>query len=78
MLWKLKLHLQLLYYRLLLRLGLKKEEIYYIGGSEALPPPLTREEEEILLQKASYRRCGHSRDADRAQSAAGRLHCAKI
>ncbi len=51
MLWKLKLHLQLLYYRLLLRLGLKKEEVYYIGGSEALPPPLTREEEEMLLKK---------------------------
>ena len=47
--WKLSLQLQ--YYRVLLLLGLKSQEIYYIGGSEALPPPLTREEEDFLLQK---------------------------
>ncbi|MDR6224791.1 RNA polymerase sporulation sigma factor SigE [Desmospora profundinema] len=46
-----KLALQLLWYRILIQMGLKGEEIYYIGGSEALPPPLTREEEEHLLDK---------------------------
>lgn len=44
-----KLRIQIGYYRLLMLLKLKSEEIYYIGGSEALPPPLTREEEEHLL-----------------------------
>jgi RNA polymerase sporulation-specific sigma factor len=51
MLVKWKLIMNLYIYRILMILGLKKEEIYYIGGSEALPPPLTREEEEYLLQK---------------------------
>ena len=46
-----KLITQLLWYRLLMMVGLKAEEIYYIGGSEALPPPLSREEEEYLLGK---------------------------
>jgi RNA polymerase sporulation-specific sigma factor len=48
---KLRLQLQLLWYRFLLWIGARAEEIYYIGGSEALPPPLTREEEEILLSR---------------------------
>ncbi|WP_203362232.1 RNA polymerase sporulation sigma factor SigE [Bacillus sp. REN10] len=39
------------WYRLLIKLGLKTDEIYYIGGSEALPPPLSRDEEEKLLSK---------------------------
>jgi RNA polymerase sporulation-specific sigma factor len=51
MLVKWKLAIQLFWYRLLIILGFRGEEIYYIGGSEALPPPLTREEEEILLKK---------------------------
>src|SRR3984893_6461550 len=51
MLLKWRLLIQIYYYRILLFLGLKGEEIYYIGGSEALPPPLTREEEEYLLEK---------------------------
>ena len=46
---KLRLQLQLTWYRFLMWIGVKAEEIYYIGGSEALPPPLTREEEEVLL-----------------------------
>ncbi|GED30633.1 MULTISPECIES: RNA polymerase sporulation sigma factor SigE [Brevibacillus] len=46
---KLRLQLQLTWYRFLLWIGARAEEVYYIGGSEALPPPLTREEEEILL-----------------------------
>lgn len=48
---KWKLALQLLWYRILMQMGLKGEEIYYIGGSEALPPPLTREEEAHLLDR---------------------------
>src|SRR5690606_29507421 len=51
MLVKWKLAIQLFWYRLLILLGFRGEEIYYIGGSEALPPPLTREEEAILLEK---------------------------
>jgi RNA polymerase sporulation-specific sigma factor len=39
----------MLWYKILMKLGLKSEEIYYIGGSEALPPPLTKEEEKELL-----------------------------
>ncbi|WP_373306330.1 RNA polymerase sporulation sigma factor SigE [Ornithinibacillus bavariensis] len=37
------------WYKLLRKLGIKSEEIYYIGGSEALPPPLSKEEESELL-----------------------------
>jgi RNA polymerase sporulation-specific sigma factor len=48
---KIRLQLQLLWYRMLIAIGARAEEIYYIGGSEALPPPLTREEEEILLAR---------------------------
>ncbi|HZG16712.1 MAG TPA: RNA polymerase sporulation sigma factor SigE [Candidatus Bathyarchaeia archaeon] len=48
---KLRLSIQLLWYRFLLSIGARAEEIHYIGGSEALPPPLTREEEEILLSR---------------------------
>ncbi|HIW34524.1 MAG TPA: RNA polymerase sporulation sigma factor SigE [Candidatus Paenibacillus intestinavium] len=51
MMLKYKLLAQISFYRLMLKLGLKDERIYYIGGSEALPPPLTREEEEYLLIK---------------------------
>lgn len=48
---KLKLRFTLLWYKLLIKLGLKTDEIYYIGGKEALPPPLTKEEEAELLEK---------------------------
>lgn len=48
---KLKLKLTLLWYKLLMKLGIKADEIYYIGGSEALPPPLSKDEEEHLLSK---------------------------
>lgn len=50
---KLRLNIMLAWFRLLLFLGIKAEEIYYIGGSEALPPPLTRDEEKQLLAKLS-------------------------
>jgi RNA polymerase sporulation-specific sigma factor len=46
-----RLKFQLVWYRALMMLGLKSEEVYYIGGSEALPPPLSREEEEFLLDR---------------------------
>ncbi|KMK77127.1 RNA polymerase sporulation sigma factor SigE [Alkalihalobacillus pseudalcaliphilus] len=48
---KMKLRLTLFWYKIMHRLGMKSDEIYYIGGSEALPPPLTKEEEAHLLQK---------------------------
>ncbi len=48
---KTKLMWRIRYLRLLILLGYKNEEVYYIGGSEALPPPLTREEEEYLLEQ---------------------------
>ncbi|ARI77563.1 RNA polymerase sporulation sigma factor SigE [Halobacillus mangrovi] len=41
---------RLWFYRILIKLGIKQDEIYYIGGSEALPPPLSREEEKELLE----------------------------
>lgn len=44
-----KLNLRLWYYKILIKLGVKSDEIYYIGGSTALPPPLTKEEERRLL-----------------------------
>ncbi|MDC3416471.1 RNA polymerase sporulation sigma factor SigE [Aquibacillus salsiterrae] len=47
--WKLKI--QLWWYKLLIKLGFKTNEIYYIGGSEALPPPLSKEEEAELLKR---------------------------
>ncbi|MDC3412842.1 RNA polymerase sporulation sigma factor SigE [Aquibacillus sp. 3ASR75-11] len=47
--WKLKI--QLWWYNLLIKLGFKTKEIYYIGGSEALPPPLSKEEEAELLKR---------------------------
>ncbi|MGJ9460607.1 RNA polymerase sporulation sigma factor SigE [Oceanobacillus sp. CF4.6] len=37
------------WYKLLIKLGFKSSEIYYIGGSEALPPPLSKQEEQELL-----------------------------
>ncbi|MBO1004945.1 RNA polymerase sporulation sigma factor SigE [Pseudogracilibacillus auburnensis] len=46
-----RLRFQYYWYRILKRIGLKSDEIYYIGGSEALPPPLSKDEEEILLVK---------------------------
>ncbi|AZV42180.1 MULTISPECIES: RNA polymerase sporulation sigma factor SigE [Peribacillus] len=45
------LRITYLWYKLLFKLGLKTDEVFYIGGSEALPPPLSKEEEEILINK---------------------------
>ncbi|MBU9712432.1 RNA polymerase sporulation sigma factor SigE [Evansella tamaricis] len=47
----LKLRFKLWWYKLLAKIGIKSDEVYYIGGSEALPPPLTKEEEAYLLKK---------------------------
>ncbi|WP_077622098.1 RNA polymerase sporulation sigma factor SigE [Sediminibacillus massiliensis] len=47
--WKLKI--KLWWYRLLIKLKVKSNEIYYIGGNEALPPPLSKEEEFELLKR---------------------------
>ncbi len=49
---KLKSRLTYLWYKWLMKLGLKSDEVYYIGGSEAAPPPLSKEEEQVLLLKA--------------------------
>ncbi|HHY22080.1 MAG TPA: RNA polymerase sporulation sigma factor SigE [Bacilli bacterium] len=46
-----KLRWRMMINRILIKLGIKADEIYYIGGSEALPPPLSKEEEAHLLQK---------------------------
>ncbi|WP_048602576.1 RNA polymerase sporulation sigma factor SigE [Rubeoparvulum massiliense] len=41
----------LFWVRLLMRMGLRSDEVYYIGGSETLPPPLSKEEEAYLLDQ---------------------------
>ena len=46
-----KLRLRLSLYKLLIKIGIRSEEIYYIGGSTTLPPPLSKEEEKKLLIK---------------------------
>jgi RNA polymerase sporulation-specific sigma factor len=51
MISKLRLRLTMFWYKVLFKLGLKSDEIYYIGGNEALPPPLSKEEEALLLEK---------------------------
>jgi RNA polymerase sporulation-specific sigma factor len=48
---KWRLHLSYIWYKILIKLGLKTDEVHYIGGSEALPPPLSKDEEELLLKK---------------------------
>lgn len=48
---KIKLWLQILFVRILQKLALYEEPIFYVGSSEALPPPLSQEEENYLLSK---------------------------
>ncbi|WP_078595484.1 RNA polymerase sporulation sigma factor SigE [Evansella clarkii] len=48
---KWKMRLRLWWYRILIKLRIKSDEVFYIGGSEALPPPLTKEEEADLLER---------------------------
>lgn len=45
--WKLRL----LWHKLLIKLNIKKSEIYYIGGKTDLPAPLKKDEEAKLLNK---------------------------
>src|SRR5690554_5657309 len=49
--YKIRLQIKIWWYKLLRKLKLKPDEVFYIGGSEALPPPLTKEEEAYLLNK---------------------------
>jgi len=48
---KLRFYLTYYWQKLLKKLRIRTDEVFYIGGSEALPPPLTKEEEEILLKR---------------------------
>ncbi|GEN44828.1 RNA polymerase sigma-E factor [Alkalibacillus haloalkaliphilus] len=43
--------LQRFYLKLIVKLKIKRDEIYYIGGSEALPPPLSKDEERHVLDR---------------------------
>jgi len=49
--FKSKLILRYWFIRLLKKLGITEDAVYYIGGSEALPPPLTNDEENYLIDK---------------------------
>ena len=68
MLVKWKLAIQLFWYRLLILLGFKGEEIYYIGGSEALAPALDPGRRGDICWEAAQRRRRRSGNADRTQS----------
>ncbi len=46
-----RLRLNYYWYKFLIKIGLRSDEIYYIGGSQALPPPLSKDEEAVLLVK---------------------------
>ncbi len=50
---RVRTRLQIILFKIRLRLkGI--EEIYYVGSSEALPPPLSTDEEETLLERLEY------------------------
>jgi len=46
-----KFRLRFWWHRILIKLGIKKDTIYYIGGKTALPPPLEKSEESKLLER---------------------------
>ncbi|WP_026485540.1 RNA polymerase sporulation sigma factor SigE [Caldanaerobius polysaccharolyticus] len=48
---KIKWSARLFVIRVLERLKIRGESVFYIGGSEALPPPLSSDEEEYLMMK---------------------------
>ena len=48
---QIRLRLNYYWYKFLIKIGLRSDEIYYIGGSQALPPPLSKDEEAVLLVK---------------------------
>ncbi|SFA77872.1 RNA polymerase sporulation sigma factor SigE [Clostridium frigidicarnis] len=43
--------LKLLLNKILSKLGIFRNKLYYIGGNDALPPPLTKDEEESLVSE---------------------------
>lgn len=45
-----KFRLRIWWNKLLIKLGIKKDEIYYIGGKTALPAPLDKTEEKRLIE----------------------------
>jgi len=45
------MRVQMWFWKLLAKIGIKPKEIYYIGGREALPPPLSKEEEQDVLAR---------------------------
>lgn len=45
------IRLDIIFNRILEKLGICKKNLHYVGGSDALPPPLSKEEEEELLNK---------------------------
>lgn len=47
----LKMRFQIWLQKILVKLGFKPKEIYYIGGREALPAPLDKEEEQEVLAR---------------------------
>jgi len=49
---KVRWSVQLFFYRVLERLGIR-QEIMFVGSNEALPPPLSVEEEAFLIEKLS-------------------------
>ncbi|WP_100487603.1 RNA polymerase sporulation sigma factor SigE [Sporolactobacillus pectinivorans] len=46
-----KLFFSELWHKILIRLHIRPEEVYYIGGSDGLPSPLSKEEEAELMKK---------------------------
>lgn len=45
------LNFDVLLNRVVVKLNLKENRVYYVGGNDALPPPLSKEEEEELVSK---------------------------
>lgn len=45
------LNFNVLLNRVVVKLNLKENRVYYVGGNDALPPPLSKEEEEELVSK---------------------------
>ena len=45
------LNFNVLLNRVVVKLNVKENRVYYVGGNDALPPPLSKEEEEELVSK---------------------------
>ncbi|RKD27677.1 RNA polymerase, sigma 29 subunit, SigE [Caminicella sporogenes DSM 14501] len=48
---KIKLNIKIFIFKLMRKLNIFEEEVYYIGGNEALPPPLSLEEEALFIER---------------------------